>query len=208
MKEIIYYFQNLPEPLIYLFLFFSNFIENVFPPWPADVINVLSGFLSAQDVISLPVSFLAITVGNTAGAVLMFFAGTKIIILLKHIHLRSRDTLFARMFDFLSEDGLERTASHFKKSEFLFVLFSRFFAGIRFFASITAGLAKMNFGLFFTAFFIGACAWTAILLIAGYYLGDKWERFLEWLKIYNIIFFTLLGILIAVVVIIKRKKKD
>jgi len=34
--------------LIWLFFFFSNFLENVFPPWPGDTVTVFGGFLVAK----------------------------------------------------------------------------------------------------------------------------------------------------------------
>jgi len=194
--DIIAFFQSLPEPLLYVFLFFSNFLENIFPPWPADVVNVMSGFLSARGVLSYTGAFVSITLGNTAGAVLMFFAGEKILNFLKHLHVRSGNSFWKKMFAFVSGDGLEKTAEKFKKSEFVFVLLSRFFAGIRFFVSIVAGLARMSFLNFFVAFSIGASLWTFLLLTGGYFLGDRWEDFLEWLKIYNIAFFSLLVLMI------------
>lgn len=56
------------------------------------------------------------------------------------------------------------------------VLFGRMIPGVRTLVSIPAGLARMPFGKFFAATFIGAYAWCTLLIGVGFWLGEEWER--------------------------------
>ncbi len=51
------------------------FIENIFPPFPSDVIVAFSGALAAVSDISLPLVIIFAVTGSTAGFIVMYFIG-------------------------------------------------------------------------------------------------------------------------------------
>lgn len=53
-------------------------VENVFPPIPADVLVAFGGFLAARNQGSPWPAFLAVWLGNVAGALLMYAAGRRL----------------------------------------------------------------------------------------------------------------------------------
>jgi len=62
------------------------------------------------------------------------------------------------------------------------VLFGRIIPGVRTLVSIPAGLARIPFGRFFTATFLGAYVWCTLLIGAGYLLGHEWMLISHYLK--------------------------
>ena len=62
------------------------------------------------------------------------------------------------------------------------VLFGRVIPGIRTLISIPAGLARMPFGTFFVATFVGAYIWCSLLIGAGYILGHEWTIISQYLR--------------------------
>ncbi|MBK6455876.1 MAG: DedA family protein [Gemmatimonadetes bacterium] len=53
-------------------------IENIFPPIPADVLVAFGGFLAARNHASPWPAFLAVWLGNVAGALIMYVAGRRL----------------------------------------------------------------------------------------------------------------------------------
>lgn len=179
---------GLPAYTVYIFLFFSSLIENVFPPWPGDTVIVFSGFLWAHGSISGYVLIFTILAGNLAGALIMYFVGKEFLYLLRILARRTRRPLFLRKIlrEISSAKSLRMATTLFKKHGVLYVTLSRFSAGIRFFVSIVAGLSRMNLAIFIVSFEAGVVLWNTILLGGGYMLGENWRQILDWLRIYNI----------------------
>ncbi|MBK6305554.1 MAG: DedA family protein [Gemmatimonadetes bacterium] len=53
-------------------------VENIFPPIPADVLVAFGGFLAARNHVSPWPAFLAVWLGNVAGALAMYAAGRRL----------------------------------------------------------------------------------------------------------------------------------
>lgn len=79
---------------------------------------------------------------------------------------------------------ITRAEAEFHRRGAGLVLFGRVIPGIRTLVSIPAGLARMPFGVFFIATFIGAYAWCTLLIGAGYVLGHEWALISAYLKQY------------------------
>ncbi|MEM7179442.1 MAG: DedA family protein [Spirochaetota bacterium] len=165
--------------IIYLFLCFSNFLENLFPPWPGDVVTAFSGFLLARlPGLQVWQLVLATYMGNLLGGFTTFYLGERLLNFIRRHNLPFKKSFF-------SEEALEKTIQWFDKYAVPVVLFSRFYAGIRFFVSIVAGISKMSplsFGLYFS---IGVSLWCGALIYGGYYLGQNWSYVVQAVQIYN-----------------------
>ncbi len=192
--SILSFLNQIPPSLLYLFLFLSSFAENIFPPWPSDLINILAGFLAARGYLDLTLAMFFSIAGNIPGAVLMYTAGRK---LMEKGHGRLHALPGSRIFDFASPRRMRKTGVWMEKYGFFFVFLSRFFAGIRFFVSLLAGAFQLSFPFFLLSFFAGVILWVAILMGAGYLAGDHWHSILNALKTYSNVFNALLlGILL------------
>jgi len=196
MDLLIQKMVGLPAYTVYIFLFFSSFFENIFPPWPGDTVTVFSGFLWAHGSISGYVLVFVILAGNLAGALTMYYVGKEFLMLLRIMARRTRRPRFLRKIlrDISSAKSLRVATSLFKKHGVLYVTVSRFSAGIRFFVSIVAGLSRMNLVVFIACFEAGVVIWNSLLLAGGYMLGENWRQILDWLRIYNIAIITLIAL--------------
>lgn len=196
VQTLIELMEGISPVSVYLFLAISVFLENVFPPWPSDVIIIFAGFLIARGSLSFSLSLLSIVVGNILGSILMFTAGGAILRFLHSLHKKYdsgiHNLILGKIFDYTSDENMERAHRWFENHGILFVLFSRFFAGIRFFVSIVAGITAMNFTTYLASFTVGVIVWSSILLYGGYALGESWEKVMVYLKLYNQFFFGLL----------------
>jgi len=184
-------FNSIPPQFYEIFLFFSVFIENVFPPYPGDSVVVFSGYLLQNGSIGLVQTAVIILVGNLASAALMYFFGHEVIkFLLKHIKSDALKEVF-------SEDHMHRTHDWFNRYGIFAVIFSRFSAGIRFFIAIVAGMVEMHIALFLVAFTLATIIWNVLLVSGGYYLGNNWEELMSYVRLYS--GFVALVIVVAVV---------
>ncbi|MBW0434878.1 DedA family protein [Leptospira yasudae] len=199
--QILNRFSETDPIFLWLFFAFSNFAENVFPPWPGDTITVFGGFLVARNLNSFgwPALVTSTFAGNLFGAWIMYRFGQMFLHWVRKKNFPFKDSLY-------DEESIEKTFAWFRRNSILVVLFSRFSAGIRFFVSIVAGMVKMNPILFFGVFSIAVSLWCGILIFSGFYLGSHWEDVLGFLEIYNRIIVTILAI--AALVFFWHKKRQ
>ncbi len=64
--------------------------------------------------------------------------------------------------------------------------FSRMLPIVRTFISLPAGVAKMRFPTFTLYTFVGSFIWAAVLAVAGYEFGARWERIREIMRPFDI----------------------
>jgi len=180
LRTFLEWVMSLPSPALWGFFAFSNFLENVFPPWPGDSFVVFSGFLSAQDHPPLPLwgVITATLAGNWAGAFVMFQFGGRVLQFLKESNLSVLRNLYEK-------ESLDQTFVWFEKNSIAIIILSRFSAGIRFFVSIVAGIIKMNFVRFLFLYTIAIFLWCGALIGGGYKLGQNWNQIIVILSIYN-----------------------
>lgn len=184
--ETLHFIESLPPLSILLFVFFSAFLENVFPPYPGDTVLVFSGFVAARGLNPV-LSFLAGFTGSVLGGIMMFFLGHRFLELFRELAGKwTRPEFLGRMArEMSSKESMARVEHWFARFGLWFVLFSRFSAGIRFFVTILAGIARVPFAGFAAAFSTGVLLWNGLLFTGGYSIGHNWERVLEYLKLYN-----------------------
>ncbi|TGL62757.1 DedA family protein [Leptospira ognonensis] len=200
------FLTSLPGIYLLCFFGFSNFLENVFPPWPGDTFTVFSGFLasSPQTDIALWQLILATLVGNWAGALLMFYFGKKVIHFLRH----SQSTWIRNHYQ---EESFEKTIGGFRKYSGLLIIVSRFSAGIRFFVAIVAGISKMNPFSFLFYYSIAITIWCGLLISAGFKLGKNWEQINVMLAAYNqiiTIFLCLVAVCLGIYYFYRKREQS
>ncbi|NCN08504.1 MAG: DedA family protein [Leptospira sp.] len=192
--------------LIWLFFFFSNFLENVFPPWPGDTVTVFGGFLVAksQEIEGGGFGIFGLIsstyLGNIFGAYLMIKFGDKF---LKWVQIKE----FPFKKELYDEKKIQKTFHWFEKNEVIVILLSRFSAGIRFFVAIIAGMVGINIFKFFLYFSISVFLWCGLLIQGGYSLGSNWGLIVEYIALYNRVFFSSLGLVLIIFLFYSLLKK-
>jgi membrane-associated protein len=135
---------------------------------PGDSLIFTAGFLasvkipnSSQTYLNLwlliAIVFIGAVIGDSVGFTFGFRVGRK---------------LFQRENSrFFNKENLLKTQDFYKRHGSKTIVLARFIAVIRTFAPIVAGIGKMNYKTFIVFNVIGGALWSAIVPLAGYYLG-------------------------------------
>ncbi|MFF0226418.1 DedA family protein [Streptomyces sp. NPDC004629] len=142
-------------------------LENLFPPLPSEVILPLTGFAAGQGVISLFSALLWTTLGSVAGATVLYWIG--MLFGRERMH-----ALWARLPLVRSTD-LVRTEEWFARHGTKAVFLGRMVPVFRSLISVPAGLERMSMPVFLLLTTLGSLIWNAVLVMAGYWLGDRWD---------------------------------
>ncbi len=121
---------------------------------------------SESGIIGYPESLLFATAGSTLGFVAMYKIGDWF-----GVHIVER-----RKFSFLPIESIKKAEAWFLKYGYWVIVANRFLAGTRAVVSFFAGMSELGLGKTTVLCFLSALLWNAILLTAGFYLGQNWER--------------------------------
>lgn len=77
MDRLLEWLRGLDPAALYAVAGVSAAVENVFPPLPSDVVVAFAAFLAAQGRGSAVGAFLAVLLGNVAGAIFMYQVGAR-----------------------------------------------------------------------------------------------------------------------------------
>jgi membrane protein DedA with SNARE-associated domain len=142
-------------------------LENLFPPIPSELILPFAGFLVGRGELGFLPALLASTAGSLSGALVLYGLGRwggRNLILHYGRYLR------------VKEADLDRAEGWFDKYDQWVVLFGRMVPGVRSVVSIPAGMLRTPFLQFVLLTTAGSAAWNALLLGAGWYLGENWQQ--------------------------------
>ncbi len=149
----------------YIILFVVIFAETgfVFTPFlPGDSLLFAAGAFAAKGSLNENYLFLILSaaaiIGDTANYWIGHFIGPKIF---------HRENV-----KFLKKEYLERTHKFYEKYGGKTIIFARFIPIIRTFAPFVAGIGSMTYSKFILFNIIGAVAWVALMVYAGFYFGN------------------------------------
>jgi membrane-associated protein len=160
--------------LLYAALFLVIFAETglvVFPLLPGDSLLFLSGTVVAASGLDIHLLVLTLFAAAVLGDSVNYGVGRFIGPIAFH---RPQDTRLAR---FLKPEYLERTHRFYEKYGGFTIIIGRFVPIVRTFAPFLAGVGAMTYRKFLTFNVIGAAAWVASLVYAGYLFGN-----IPWVK--------------------------
>jgi membrane protein DedA with SNARE-associated domain len=142
-------------------------LENLFPPIPSEFILPFAGFLVGRGELGFLPALVASTAGSLSGALVLYALGRW-----------GGRNLILRYGRFLrvKEADLDRAEGWFDKYDQWVVLFGRMVPGVRSVVSIPAGMLRTPFLQFVLLTTAGSAAWNALLLGAGWYLGENWQQ--------------------------------
>jgi len=201
MNQISEWVLSIMAKFGYFGIVFAMFAENVFPPIPSEVIMPAAGFAASRGDFNLILVILAGTLGASLGALPLYYLGRvfdeeRLVAFAekygKYMLIKSNDITSAN--DWLDKHG--KTA----------VFFGRMVPGVRSLISIPAGMNNMPLLPFLALTALGSSIWTAVLTLAGYYLGQNYEVIEGALAPYSKGF----GLLVIVIIIgwlIKRHRQ-
>jgi membrane protein DedA with SNARE-associated domain len=151
------------------------YIENIFPPFPSDVILVAAGYLCAAGRVDFWIVLIISTLGSAAGFVTMYKIGSWF----------GLKVLEAKKFKFLQLDKIHKVEAWFQKYGYLVVIVNRFLAGTRAVIAFFAGISNLSFWKTTFLACVSSLVWNAILLFAGKSLGANWRAISPYLENYG-----------------------
>jgi membrane protein DedA with SNARE-associated domain len=152
-------------------------LENLFPPLPSEVILPLAGFTASQGEMSLLAALVWTTLGSVVGAWALYGVGA----------LLGRDRLIAiaAKLPLVKLSDIEKTEAWFAKHGPKAVFFGRMIPIFRSLISVPAGVERMSQPQFLILTTLGSAIWNTIFVLAGYRLGEDWERVSDIVSVYS-----------------------
>lgn len=175
---------SIVEKTGYAGVFLLMLAENVFPPFPSEVIMPLAGFTAARGQLNIVGVAIAGTAGSLLGALLWYYVGLRI-----GLERLKRWAQRHGRWMAVSPEELERATSGFRRHCGKAVLLGRLVPTVRTLISVPAGIAEMPLWRFLPYSAIGSAVWTSALAAGGYVLGSEYERVSGYLEpVTNVVF--------------------
>lgn len=175
MEDIVQYIVGLNPIWIYVSVCSVAYLENLFPPFPSDVVVVAAGSLIGVGTIDFSLALVLATVGSTLGFVSMYKVG---------------DWFGVRILEtgkikFIPLDQVHKVELWFRRHGYAVVAANRFLSGTRAVVSFFAGMSELSLINCTILSFISALAWNFILLFAGQKLGENWKNISPYFEAYG-----------------------
>ena len=201
IDKIIEYLLPTNDVFLYLFLFLSAVIENLFPPIPGDTITAFGAFLVGSGRLDYLLVYLSTTIGSVIGFMILFLLG-------KYL---GRQFFVNKDYKYFPAQKIGTAERWFSRYGYLVVLANRFFPGIRSVISLVSGITMLNTVKVFIFSIISASVWNLLWIHTGYLLGENWdivkERIGNLLRGYNIIASIVMVIFVIAFIVYMRSKK-
>lgn len=197
------FISHLPqnESVLYMLLFISAVLENIFPPVPGDTITVLGAFFVGKGILSFPAVYAVTTLGSTCGFMILFYIG----------YFLEREFFMKMDLPVFSAKSIVSAEKWFEKYGYYVVLANRFIPGIRSVVSLAAGITILRPQRVFIFALISATVWNFIWIYAGYSLGNNWEQVREKFTViigsYNMAAVSIMVLAVAVYLAVKKISK-
>lgn len=188
MEKIIYDLVLFQPWVIYLALFASAFLENLFPPLPCDMVIIYAGYLAGIGHADFKLVLFFTCLGSTSGFMLMYFFGK----------IFGQKVIERGRFGFITREAVQKMHAWFERYGLWLIVVKRFLAGTRAVVSFMAGMMKINFPLATLLCAVSALTWNAILVAAGYHLGKNWEKIRLSLSIYSQVIMGVIAVILFV----------
>lgn len=182
---------------VYLIAAVISFIENIFPPFPSDIILLAAGYLCATGRAEFWIVLCISTFGSAAGFATMYKIGA-------WFGIRVVETGKLR---FLKLEKIHKVEAWFNKYGFFVVVVNRFLAGTRAVIAFFTGMSNLSLTKTLLLATLSSLLWNTLLLYAGKGLGSNWKIISSHLEIYSKIVTILTLLVIALVVLFNRFRK-
>jgi membrane protein DedA with SNARE-associated domain len=190
--------------IIYLFLFASAIMENLFPPIPGDTITAFGAFLVGMGRLDFFMVLVVTTLGSSVGFIILFYVGAFL----------EREFFIHTDIKFFSAKSILAAEKWFARYGYYVVAINRFLPGVRSVISIAAGISGLSGPKVFILSLVSAVFWNFLWIYSGYTLGNNWEfvqaKFSLIIRSYNIAAVIILILVCMVYIGMKffRKKID
>ncbi|HKA19833.1 MAG TPA: DedA family protein [Blastocatellia bacterium] len=182
----------------YWVVFFGVMLENAGVPVPGETILLAAGFFAAQGHFHLwevmTIAALGAVLGDNAG----YWIG----------HRLGRTTLerYGRYVG-LTHARVLHMDRFFKAHGNKTILVARFITGLRVFAALLAGAARMTWKTFAIYNMLGAVLWSVAISLAGFFFGRSWDLLERWIRGAGLIALGIV-VIIAITIWLNRRRRQ
>lgn len=195
ITNIIVWLVDIISKLGYLGVGLAMFIESFFAPIPSELVLPFSGFVVSQGTLNLYLTIVVATISAYLGTLPFYFIGK---------WGQGMVDKFLRKFGkylFIYPEDVDMGYKAFEKYGNGIVFLGRLIPIIRTVISLPAGVSKMNFFIFSIYTLLGSLVWSAILIIAGYTLGENWNVVGGYVSKYEKVIIALIIVLMVLFVV-------
>ena len=166
MQALLDWLLTLGNGTLYTVLAATSAVENIFPPFPADVVVAFGSFVAAQGDGTEAAVFTAVWLGNVVGAAITFWFGRRY----------GAARLEQRLAGSNAAQRDARLRAMFDRYGIAAVFVSRFVPGVRGIVPPFAGALRLPF--VWTIAMIGAASaiWYGIITWIAFRVGLDWEE--------------------------------
>lgn len=167
LESLLDWLGTLPPGALYAIVGLTGSVENVFPPFPSDVVIAFGSFVIAQTHNGTMLGvFLSVWSGNVASAMLVYglgrrYGAERMERRLGGKHAASRDARFRKLLD---RYGLPA------------IFVSRFVPGVRALVPAIAGALKLSAAWVMLMMGTASAIWYGAITVISFRVGSDWER--------------------------------
>jgi len=194
LDELLKYFAQYG----YWVVFFGVMLENAGLPIPGETILLAAGFFAFQGHFHVPTVMVVAAIGAMVGDNAGYLVGRK----LGRVTLERYGSKVG-----LKPQLLDRFDRFFARNGNRTIFFARFITGLRVFAALLAGAAKMPWKAFLLYNSAGAVLWAIVITLAGYFFGKSWEVLARVVGGAGVAALVAIVLVIAVLMLRKRRNK-
>lgn len=165
VEAIINWLSALPIGTLYIAIGVISAIENIFPPFPADIVVAFGSFLAARGKASPYSTFLVAWIGNLVGAALMYYVGRRY----------GSSAFMSRLERWAGKGAEQRLMALYGRYGLPALFLSRFLPAVRAVVPPFAGAMKLP--VIPVALAVGAASgvWFTFITFIAYRAGSEWE---------------------------------
>jgi len=165
---------------------FAMALESFFPPIPSEALMPFVGYMSYTGELNLYITIIFTTVASYIGTLPFYIIGY-----LGEASFERFSRKYGKYF-LISDEAIDKVFGLFDRYGNKIVFLGRLIPTVRSLISFPAGVAKMKFWIFTLYSLVGSLIWSSMFILAGYFLGDGWEKAIDWISGYEKIVMILL----------------
>lgn len=201
MQSLLDWLVTLHPATLYTVLALTAALENVFPPFPSDVVVAFGSFVAAQGTGTALGVFLCTWTGNVGGAMLVYALGRRY----------GAERLERRLGGKHADERDARLRSMFRRLGLPAVFVSRFVPGVRALVPAFAGAARLPVGRITAMIACASAIWYGLITLVAFRVGADWPRLSAMVARYSstagIVGTVVLALGIAVWVVLRSRHK-
>ncbi|HUQ46862.1 MAG TPA: DedA family protein [Gemmatimonadaceae bacterium] len=191
VESILLWLGDLPIATLYVAMGIISAIENIFPPFPADIVVAFGSFLAARGKASPYSTFLVSWTGNVIGAAFMYYVGRRY----------GSGAFMSKLERWGGKNAEVRLRTLYARYGMPALFVSRFLPGVRALVPPFAGAMKLPPLAVGAAIALASGVWFAFITWIAFRAGEDWDvlyaKILHSSKIAGISGFALVAVVAA-----------